>query len=144
LAECSKISVIKLENHENREVSMVSLEVYKMLHFVAIFAVVMVLGGIGFMAFISRYQDHPWRKAAAIIHGIGVFLILLSGFGMLARLGLTSGLPNWVIVKIAMLVFVAGVLMPLKRLPKLSFVFLTLVLIAVTFAGYVGSFKPEF
>ena len=123
---------------------MVSFEVYKMLHFVSIFAVVLVLGGIGFAGAISRHKDHPWRKAAAIVHGIGVFLILLSGFGMLARLGMTGGLPDWVVVKIAILGILGAVLMPLKRRPQLAPVMLVIVVAAVSVAGYLGSFKLEF
>lgn len=126
------------------EHGMISLEIYKALHYVAIFSVVLALGGLGFVGVIDQQRHHPWRKAASIAHGVGVFLILLSGFGLLARLGMTDGLPVWVWLKVAVLLFVGGALVLIKRLPKGMGLWLLLLVIAVSFAGYLGSFKPYF
>ncbi|MEQ9105205.1 MAG: hypothetical protein RIE53_10980 [Rhodothermales bacterium] len=53
---------------------------------------------------------NPARKMLSILHGVGMLLILVSGFGMLARLGMTDGLPNWIYGKLVIwLVFGASI-----------------------------------
>ncbi len=122
---------------------MIPFEVYKALHYVAVFAVVLALGGAGFLGFTDQLRQHPWRKAAAIAHGVGILLILVSGFGMLARLGLTSGLPSWVVAKLGVLVFVGVSLILIKRLPKTMGVWMLLIVLSLSFAAYMGSFKLD-
>jgi len=48
----------------------------------------------------SRETNH-WRKFIAIMHGVGVTLVLVAGFGLLARLGIHWPWPLWVIVKLS-------------------------------------------
>lgn len=40
------------------------------------------------------------RKLVLATHGAAMFLILLAGFGMLARLGISGSWPLWVWIKI--------------------------------------------
>lgn len=41
-------------------------------------------------------------RMLAILHGIGLFLLLLAGFGMLARLGIMWPWPGWVVFKVVL------------------------------------------
>ncbi len=53
---------------------------------------------------------NPARKMLSILHGTGMLFILVSGFGMLARLGMTDGLPNWIYGKLVIwLIFGASI-----------------------------------
>lgn len=81
--------------------------VYKILHILGIALVFAGLGGraLGARGGLNRDTD-PNRKLAAALHGGGMFLVLLGGFGMLARLGLASAMPGWVHAKIGVWVLI--------------------------------------
>lgn len=76
------------------------LEVYKLIHIIGIFLILVPLGGIILHVMNGGTRNYPNRKFAAITHGIGMVLTLVAGFGMLARLGIMSSLPVWVIIKL--------------------------------------------
>lgn len=76
--------------------------VYKLIHFGGIFIMIGALA-IAAMHIIrggTRATD-PHRRALFAVHGFAAFMILLGGFGMLARLGVMHGaLPTWVLIKL--------------------------------------------
>jgi hypothetical protein len=76
--------------------------IYKLIHLAGIFMVLLALAAMSIHALRggTRAGD-PHRRALAIAHGTGIFLILLGGFGMLARLGIVQGgLPGWILAKL--------------------------------------------
>ncbi len=87
-----------------------SLEVYRVVHIAAILACFASLGGITVCAAngISK-QNNPWRKQLAITHGVSLLLLLVSGFGMLARLGIHT-IPLWVIAKLLVWLALGGII----------------------------------
>ena len=66
-----------------------SYELYKVLHVLGLSLVVLSLGGILHHVINggSKVSD-TFRKGTMITHGIGLLLLLVAGFGMLAPLGL--------------------------------------------------------
>lgn len=79
---------------------MISLLVYKFFHLTGIMMVFLALGGAMVHAINGGAKTtNQWRKAVGITHGIGIVLILVSGFGMLARLDIPWPWPAWIIVK---------------------------------------------
>jgi hypothetical protein len=88
--------------------------VYKLIHFAGIFLVLLALAAMSAHALRGGTRSNdPHRRALAIAHGVGGFLILLGGFGMLARLGIVqAGLPGWIWAKLTIWV-VVGALMAL-------------------------------
>jgi len=49
----------------------------------------------------GEIKQHPWRKLLFTFHGLGMFLSLLGGFGLMARLGLAhSSFPLWIKLKL--------------------------------------------
>lgn len=80
---------------------MISYAVYKVVHLLGVLMVFLAFGGVVMHAINGGGREHAWRKPVAITHGIGLFLALLGGFGLLARLGIMSGgFPGWVIAKL--------------------------------------------
>jgi hypothetical protein len=80
---------------------MLSYQIYKLAHFAGIMMLFIGLGGL----LVSAYAGHANLKSRAKIlaftfHGLGLLLILVGGFGMLARLGLVNGLPVWIYIKL--------------------------------------------
>lgn len=80
---------------------MLSYAVYKMVHFVGLALALFSLGAASGATIISGGKPEKGRKLFAIGHGIGMFLILLGGFGMLARLQIHWPWPSFIVSKIA-------------------------------------------
>ena len=80
---------------------MFSHQFYNVVHIVGIVLIMAALGGIAASAdAVSRAR---WTgRGALAFHLLGVFLILLGGFGMLARLGIVQGSswPGWIWAKV--------------------------------------------
>lgn len=120
-----------------------SYTVYKLIHYVGIFMASMSLAGIAFVSAEKKpLAEHPLRLMAVISHGVGLLLVLLGGFGMLARLGIIGDLPGWVLGKLGIWVLLGGALALVKRVPSMARVFLGLLLIAMLAAVYLALYKP--
>src|SRR5688500_17575652 len=77
-----------------------SYQFYRSLHIVGAFLVLVPLGAIALHMMSGGRRDFPNRRLMAAVHGTGLLLLLVAGFGALARLGFKS-LPGWVIIKLA-------------------------------------------
>ena len=75
-------------------------EFYKVLHILGLMLLFFGFGGIVVAAYSKAELKKSARLMGMITHGVGLLLILVSGFGMAARLGLFAELPNWVKAKI--------------------------------------------
>jgi len=93
----------------------VSYLTYKILHVVAILFLFTSLGGL---AVLGRSDDARWRKLAGIVHGISIVVILVAGFGLLARLGHFGSIPGWAYLKIGLWLLLAVAVVPLRRRPE--------------------------
>lgn len=93
-------------------------ELYKLIHFAGIFLTFLSLGGLTLRAMTGGGDAPLARRVAMVSHGTGLFLVLVGGFGMLARLGPHGGFGTWVWIKLTVwLLLGAAVIVP-KRLPK--------------------------
>ncbi len=116
--------------------------IYTWIHIISI-----VLLVIGFSSLINAKSAKEecvagLRKMGAIFQGIGLLGLLVSGFGMMARLNLKMAESGWVHPKLLIWLLLGVGIVALKRgwLPsKVAYAILTL-LIAI--AAYLGIFKP--
>lgn len=122
---------------------MISYQVYKLVHFFGIATVLIALGVTCFHAARGgTRQDNPFRRPLAIAHGTGMFLILLGGFGMLARLGLVAGLPGWIYAKLGIwVIFGALIAVPYRLRGAARPIFWALPFLIVL-AAYFALYKP--
>lgn len=100
---------------------MLSYQVYKVVHLLGILLTFTSLGGL--MLHVHNGGDKASNKRRGLVaatHGIGLFLVLLGGFGMLARLKLSFGAVPWVHAKLLIWVILGGVLALPYRFPKLT------------------------
>ena len=74
-----------------------SYEFYKVLH---IFSVLLLFMALGTLAASATSGKGSTRRFAAIGHGVALVLILIAGFGLLAKLRMFGSIPGWVIVKL--------------------------------------------
>ncbi|WP_133795399.1 hypothetical protein [Prosthecobacter fusiformis] len=109
------------------------LAVYHILHLVGL-----ILVFIGFGALLST----EGAKSSMKWHGTGLLISLVSGFGMLAKMGLFSALPVWVYIKLALwLVLGALPVLAKRRVVKPVVVVVLAAFIGATM-GYLGYLKP--
>lgn len=112
---------------------MISYSVYKLVHILSIFGLLMMTT--------AAFYSPERRKLYAIAIGILGFLVLLGGFGALARLGV--GMTSWVIAKVVIwLIIVGGASVAIKRLPHLRSKILPGVWILSTLAAIFAIYKP--
>jgi len=99
---------------------MFSYELYKWVHIAGILMVFLAFGGAIFKDTTPAVTPDSSRRVLSILHGVGLLLVLVAGFGMLARLGLTSEIPGWIWAKLGIwLVLGAWIALSLrKKLPR--------------------------
>jgi hypothetical protein len=105
---------------------------YKVLHLVGVMALFMGLG-------MGLLTDSSGRKPGAMWHGIGLAVILVAGFGLLAKLKL--GFPVWIIVKLVIWLLLGALPVLAKRgvVPVMAAWIIALVL--GLGAAYLGVYK---
>ena len=65
-------------------------------------------------------ESRPLRKFGAMTSGIGLLLILVSGFGMIAKLSYADYTSLWVLIKMGLFVLLGGMTALINRKPSLS------------------------
>ncbi|MEW6056635.1 MAG: hypothetical protein AB1540_08465 [Bdellovibrionota bacterium] len=124
---------------------MISYPVYKVIHLTGILMIFLSLGGALLRAASpsTQTQEKKLRKQIAITHGVGLFLALLGGFGLLARIGVVHGqLPGWVWGKLSIWVFMALALFAAKKLGAQSRALWWLALGLGGTAAWLAGYKP--
>ncbi len=120
-------------------------EFYKLLHILGIVLVFMSLGAVALHAASGKTRDEqPARGLVASLHGLGLLLLLVAGFGMLAKVqGMSSGLPGWIHPKLLIWVLLGASPVLLRRKPKsAAAMWVVLPLLGLT-AAYFGIFHAR-
>mgnify|MGYP001824207953 CR=1 FL=1 len=116
-----------------------SYELYRTLHIIGI---VLLFSSLGALAAIGGRTDDRLRGFAAIMHGVAVAVILIAGFGLLARLKMFGGFPIWIWIKLGIWLTLAMTVLPLRRKPELaSRLFLVFPLLG-GIAAWLAVYKP--
>ena len=111
---------------------------YKVLHVFGITMAFMALGGLIHGA-LSGGTDKS-RKLIGATHGVALLIVLVSGFGLLAKLGL--GFPLWVWLKLAIWLLLGALLALVRRMPQHAKVFWFLLPVLAGIAAYLAFYKP--
>ena len=124
---------------------MLSHSVYNILHVVGIVLIMAALGALALHAINGGTREsNAARGLVAGLHGLGALLVLLGGFGMLARIGFEHGsaFPGWLVVKIAIWLMLAGsVVVPYRR-PALARPLLLALPLLGGLAAFMAIYKP--
>lgn len=118
---------------------MIPYAAYKTIHYLGIFTLVTALTATLARSAQGGAEPDPWRKRLAIAHGAALFLILLGGFGMLAKLG--RGFPGWAMAKVGIWL-AAGGLIGLRKSAAWSARGLVLLPLLAALAGWIAYVKP--
>ncbi len=99
-----------------------SYQFYNLLHILGIVLVFMAFGGYAVHGINGGTREtNKARGLLAATHGIGILMIIVAGFGMLARVHPFSlGLPGWLHPKLLVWVLFAAAPMVFNRKPQWS------------------------
>ena len=116
---------------------------YKIVHVFGIAMMLIALGGVFVHAANeSDKRANVVRKAVLILHGIGSILVLVAGFGLLAKLGEVSGFPSWLWPKLIIWLVLSGLVAVPYRSRSLAKVLLFLTPLLVLLAAFFAVQKP--
>jgi uncharacterized membrane protein len=121
----------------------VSQSIYKLLHLAGILFVFVSVGGLAVHAANGGTRaSNALRKLIAGMHGIGLLVVLVAGFGMLAKLGIMGQIPGWVWAKLVIwLLLGAMVIVPYKK-PSWGPALLVVLPLLGVLAAYLALYKP--
>lgn len=124
---------------------MITYATYKVIHIFGILLLIFSLGGLCLYSIHGRTREpNQGRKLVAITHGIGLLIVLVGGFGLLARLGISHGSswPIWVWVKFGIWILFGGMTMLISTKPGLAKPLWLGIPILGAIAGYLAIHKP--
>jgi hypothetical protein len=124
---------------------MISYATYKVVHLIGIMLMFAVLGGLTLtVANGATKQTSKVRRLIGIAHGIALFVVLLGGFGLLARLGIVhgAGFPGWVWGKLTIWALLAIMLAVPYRRPELARPLFMLLPVLGGIAAWFAIYKP--
>jgi hypothetical protein len=116
---------------------MLSYATYKIFHYVGL---AMVLSSLG--ALIVHQNNVLSKRTIAITHGLGLLLLLISGFGALAKLQIHS-IPLWVAAKLGLWLLLGGYMALVPRLRNRFSAALWFGLpLTMALGAYLAQYKP--
>ncbi|MCH9649937.1 MAG: hypothetical protein K0U98_17000 [Deltaproteobacteria bacterium] len=115
-------------------------QAYKVLHLLGVLMIFFALGAQLLRAQIGEAAQSISKGAVGALHGVGLILALVGGFGLIAKLGL--GFPGWVWAKVAIWLFLAGVTAIIKRAAGLRAALWFALPILGMVAAYLAIYKP--
>lgn len=121
---------------------MIPIEIYRNIHLLGVFMVLVALGGAVLHGMMNQGKDLTWRKVISVTHGLGLVLIVVAGFGMLARLGISWPWPGWVWGKVVVWVLLGASIVPARRSPGMAPALWWIVIVLAAAAAYLAINKP--
>jgi hypothetical protein len=123
---------------------MISYEVYKVIHLLGIFLLFSALGGSAILALRGGddEQVRPYRKMLAAAHGVALLVVFVAGFGLMARMGMMTGWPLWIWVKLGIWVALGGSVALVRRQPALGRAWILVLPLIGGVAAYMAVTKP--
>ena len=107
--------------------------VYKIIHLTGISLLALGVGGM--------MAGGEKRKTFAMLQGLGLLVMLVSGFGLIAKLG--GGFPHFAIVKLVLWCLIGALPVLFRKLktPLPAAILISLILVGTM--AYLGVVKPQ-
>ena len=91
--------------------------VYKIIHLTGVMIIFLSLGGLICRSTLKS-EESAFKKFGGITSAIGLIVVFLSGFGLIAKLGL--GLPGWILGKLTIWFLLGSMIAVINRNPRLG------------------------
>jgi len=121
---------------------MLTLKFYTWLHVLGVMLLLAAFGGAILREVPASRADDRMRGRISMLHGIGLLLILVAGFGMAARLEIFSVFPAWMIAKLVLWLFLGGWLVVAYKRRLSRLVLLGVAIGASALSAWIGIMKP--
>lgn len=120
-----------------------SYEFYKVLHIASVMGLFVALGALAVLANHAD-ADKAKRRPFVIAHGVAMVLIIVAGFGALARLGMPqpASWPAWVWAKVAIWLLFGGALTAIRQARTSATVWVVVLPLLGLLAAYLAVAKP--
>ena len=112
---------------------------YKVIHLAGAFFLFTALAGLVMAA---RHSDTQIRKLGSIIHGLSLIVLLVSGFGLIAKHPQLQGMPLWVWIKLGIWLILGGIVVLIKRWTDGRVTLWLIIPLLGAIAAYLGVFHP--
>ena len=119
-----------------------SYEIYKIIHLVAIVLLFSGLVGLLTIQMSGGIVAGKVKSMVFISHGVGLLVLLISGFGLIARLGLINGLPGWIYAKLALWLVLGAAISLVKRKGGIGWPIFVSLIAVFTIAAVLAILKP--
>jgi hypothetical protein len=120
-----------------------SIAVYRVIHMLGLILLFQSLGAsLLYVRNGGSMSENPLRTVLNRMHGTGLLLLLLGGFGMLAKLDITWPLPAWAWVKVVVWLTMGASLTMVKKNPGSAKLWWSLIIVLGLIAAIMGSMKP--
>lgn len=113
---------------------------YKTLHLAGVIGLFLGLGGLAVVGRVPEAERGAARKPFVILHGVSLLILLVAGFGLLAKLGV--GMPGWVHPKLLLWLFLGGITVLFKRRPERGPLWAWVAGLLGVVAAVFGVYKP--
>lgn len=119
-----------------------SIEVYKILHLVGVIFLFLSIGALILRALEGGPHgvSDTGRGLSGMTHGIALLLILVSGFGLLAKYQI--GFPAWVWIKVLVWLVLGSAVAFVRKMPSKAKIWWWLLPLLGVLAAYLGVMKP--
>lgn len=119
-----------------------SYEFYKVLHHTGLFMVFLSLGAYLLNAIADGGRQFRGRRLVMITHGLGMLAVFVAGFGLIARLQLSTPWPLWIYLKLGIWILIGLLLLIAMRRSALANILWTLAIVLGAVAAYLARIKP--
>ncbi|HRV08075.1 MAG TPA: hypothetical protein P5568_06350 [Acidobacteriota bacterium] len=121
---------------------MVSYLGYRVLHLAAVFLILLSLGA-AVVEFAPGGSRNPRRAGLwAVVNGVGLFLGLIGGFGLVVRLGISWPWPGWLLGKFVIWLALGFLFALVKRMPDHGRLWWWAGWATAVAAAYLAAYKP--
>ncbi len=119
------------------------LTAYRVIHILSVMLLFTALGGL-LLASRAGVTSGVSRKTAGMTHGIALILILITGFGGLAKIGLSNPAlwPMWLWLKVLIWLLMGAVIVLIRRAPRSTTLLWWLLPVLGGVAAYLAIYKP--
>lgn len=90
---------------------------------------------------LAKSENKSVKKLGSITSGIGLILILVAGFGLIAKMGYSMTTP-WILVKLVVWLILGGLIALINRLPGLAWLLWWVLIALGGVAAYMVYARP--